>query len=225
MKQILRSLQPHATIKNFKKRSIILHQSEVPRYVYILKEGVVRSYSLTQSGEEQVMQLHSAGDVFSVPWLYGKTNHALYYYEAQTNCRMLCVTKEDFLESLSNDVTLQNEMLGYVVSEYTSSMLHITALEQPKAHEKVLSLLYYLATANGKEFKEGKFKVELNITQSTIASLCGLTRETTALELSKLKKQGIVRYTARYYLIDKTRIESILGEDSFSDVLINQQQS
>ena len=222
MKHILRALQPHAITKNFKKRSIVLHQSEVPRYVYIVKEGIVRAYSLTQGGEEQVVQLHAPGDIFSVPWLYGKTNHALYYYEAQTNCRILCVPKDDFLETVQSDLSLQHEILDHVVSEYTSSMLHITALEQPKAHEKVLSLLYYLATANGKEFKEGKFKVELNLTQSTIASLCGLTRETTALELSKLKKQGIVRYTARYYLIDKTRIESILGEDSFSDVLINQ---
>ena len=199
-----------------------MHQTEVPRYVYLVKEGVVRAYSLTQHGEEQVVQLHAAGDLFSMPWLYGKTNHALYYYEAQTNCRVLCVSKTDFLQVIADNPSFQTRILDYAVSEYTSAMMHITALEQPKAHEKVLTLLYYLATANGAEFKEGKFKVELNLTQSIIASLCGLTRETTALELSKLKKLGIIRYTARYYLIDKTRIESILGEDSFSQVKLDQ---
>jgi CRP-like cAMP-binding protein len=219
---LLNALQPIGTLKSFKKRATILHQSEVPRYVYLVKEGVVRAYSLTQHGEEQVVQLHAAGDLFSMPWLYGKTNHALYYYEAQTNCRVLCVSKTDFLQVIADNPSFQTRILDYAVSEYTSAMMHITALEQPKAHEKVLTLLYYLATANGAEFKEGKFKVELNLTQSIIASLCGLTRETTALELSKLKKLGIIRYTARYYLIDKTRIESILGEDSFSQVKLDQ---
>lgn len=222
MNTLLNALQPIGTLKSFKKRSTILHQSEVPRYVYLVKEGVVRAYSLTQHGEEQVVQLHAAGDLFSMPWLYGKTNHALYYYEAQTNCRVLCVSKTDFLQVIADNPSFQKRILDYAVSEYTSAMMHITALEQPKAHEKVLTLLYYLATANGAEFKEGKFKVELNLTQSIIASLCGLTRETTALELSKLKKLGIIRYTARYYLIDKTRIESILGEDSFSQVKLDQ---
>ncbi len=222
MNTLLNALQPIGTLKSFKKRATILHQSEVPRYVYLVKEGVVRAYSLTQHGEEQVVQLHAAGDLFSMPWLYGKTNHALYYYEAQTNCRVLCVTKADFLQVVAETPSFQTRVLDYAVSEYTSAMIHITALEQPKAHEKVLTLLYYLATANGAEFKEGKFKVELNLTQSIIASLCGLTRETTALELSKLKKLGIIRYTARYYLIDKTRIESILGEDSFSQVKLDQ---
>ena len=222
MNTLLNALQPIGTIKSFKKRATILHQSEVPRYVYLVMEGVVRAYSLTQHGEEQVVQLHAAGDLFSMPWLYGKTNHALYYYEAQTNCRVLCVSKTDFIQVIADNPFFQTRMLDYAVSEYTSAMMHITALEQPKAHEKVLTLLYYLATANGAEFKEGKFKVELNLTQSIIASLCGLTRETTALELSKLKKLGIIRYTARYYLIDKTRIESILGEDSFSQVKLDQ---
>lgn len=222
MNTLLNALQPIGTLKSFKKRATILHQSEVPRYVYLVKEGVVRAYSLTQHGEEQVVQLHAAGDLFSMPWLYGKTNHALYYYEAQTNCRVLCVSKTDFIQVIADNPFFQTRMLDYAVSEYTSAMMHITALEQPKAHEKVLTLLYYLATANGAEFKEGKFKVELNLTQSIIASLCGLTRETTALELSKLKKLGIIRYTARYYLIDKTRIESILGEDSFSQVKLDQ---
>lgn len=222
MNTLLNALQPIGTLKSFKKRATILHQSEVPRYVYLVKEGVVRAYSLTQHGEEQVVQLHAAGDLFSMPWLYGKTNHALYYYEAQTNCRVLCVSKTDFLQVIADNPSFQTRILDYAVSEYTSAMMHITALEQPKAHEKVLTLLYYLATANGAEFKEGKFKVELNLTQSIIASLCGLTRETTALELSKLKKLGIIRYTARYYLIDKTRIESILGEDSFSQVKLDQ---
>ena len=86
MNTLLNALQPIGTLKSFKKRATILHQSEVPRYVYLVKEGVVRAYSLTQHGEEQVVQLHAAGDLFSMPWLYGKTNHALYYYEEQTNC-------------------------------------------------------------------------------------------------------------------------------------------
>ncbi len=92
------------------------------------------------------------------------------------------------------------------------------ALERAQARDKILTILYYLCRSSGREFKPGKYKVELHLTHSIIASLCGITRETTALELSKLKKDGVVRYTARYYLIDKKAIEKLLGEDNFASL-------
>lgn len=221
MEHLLTSLKSKSSRQTVKKRSVVLYQGEIPRYVYVVLKGVVKSYSLTANGEEQVIKLYAKNSIFSVPWAFGKSNHALYYYEAQTDCVLACIDKSAFLAILKENPLVQNEMLDYFARVYTGSMVHITALEQARAKEKILTILYYLCLNNGVEFKVGKFKVELHLTHSIIASLCGLTRETTALELSKLKKSGVVRYTSRYYLIDKQAIEKILGEDNFANLKLN----
>lgn len=221
MEQLIDTLKAQTNRQTVKKRSVVLYQGEIPRYVYIVLKGVIKSYSLTTGGEEQVIKLYAKNSLFSVPWIFGKSNHALYYYEAQTDCVLACIEKTVFLEALKNNPDLQQEMLDYFATVYTGSMVHITALEQARAREKVLTILYYLCLTNGSEFKTGKYRVELHLTHSIIASLCGITRETTALELSKLKKDGVVRYTARYYLIDKEAIEKLLGEDNFANLKLN----
>lgn len=221
MEELIAALKEQGRRQVVKKRSVVLYQGEVPRYVYVVVKGVIKSYSLTTAGEEQVIKLYAKNSIFSIPWLFNKTNHALYYYEALTDCTLVALDKSTFLETLKKDPALQQEMLDYFATVYTGSMVHITALEQARARDKILTILYYLCMSNGSEFKPGKFKVELHLTHSIIASLCGITRETTALELSKLKKDGVVRYTARYYLIDKKAIEKLLGEDNFANLKLS----
>lgn len=218
MEELISVLKPRLNHQAVKKRSVVLYQGEIPRYAYIVLKGVVKSYALTTAGEEQVIKLYAQNSIFSLPWLFEKTRHALYYYEAQTDCLLGSISKDDFLATIRQSPVLQQEMLDYFATIYTGSLVHITALEQARAREKVLTILYYLCMTNGSEFKPGKFKVELHLTHSIIASLCGITRETTALELSKLKKNGVVRYTARYYLVDKKAIEKLLGEDNFANL-------
>lgn len=213
-------LEQQITRHSFKKRRVILYQGEVPRALHTLLKGVVKTYSLSSSGEERVIRVLPSGEIFSLPWLFGKSSHSLYYYEALTDCTVACVDKQVFLDLLQEHPELQMKLLNYFATLYAGSMVHITALEQARAREKVLNVLYYLSLTSGREFKPGKFKVELNLTHSLIASLSGLTRETTALELSKLKKKGVIKYTARYYLIDKIKIEQLLGEESFDIVKV-----
>ena len=221
MEELITSLKPHLIKRTIKKRGVILYQGEIPRYVYFVLKGVVKTYSLSAGGEEQIIRLLAAHDIFPVPWLFGKSNHSLYYYEAQTDCVIACVDKKIFLSEVAKVPAFQQSLLEHFANLYTGSMIHITALEQARAREKILNILYYLCLSSGAEFKPGKFKVELHLTHSIIASLSGLTRETTALELSKLKKDGTIKYTARYYLIDKPKIEILMGEDNFANLKLN----
>lgn len=218
MKDVTKFFESSMTRRTYKKRSIVLYQGEVPRHVYVVLKGVIKVYALTNAGEEQVVALLTKNDIFSLPWLFGSTNHALYYHEALTDCVLSCVDKEVFMSTMQKNQELQTTMLSSLARLYSGSLVHITALEQSRAREKVLTVLYYLCLGNGTEFKPGKYKITLHLTHSIIASLCGLTRETAALELSKLKKSGVVKYTARYYLIDKAGIEKLLGEDNFANV-------
>ena len=81
--------------------------------------------------------------------------------------------------------------------------------------------LYYLLFRYGRPTKSGNYSIELGLTHSIIASLVGLTRETTTTELSKLKRQKVLDYNLHNYTVNKQKLERMLGEDSFQDVIIS----
>ncbi|HJQ08670.1 MAG TPA: Crp/Fnr family transcriptional regulator [Candidatus Saccharimonadales bacterium] len=220
MQDIITEIRPSAINRSFKKRSILLYQGEVPRTAYALINGVVKVYSLNTAGEEQIAAFHVAGEVFPAMWVFDKSSSTPYYYEALTDCELLAVPKEELREAIMNSPAHLKAALDYFVTNYTGLLMRVTALEQSRASEKIMFTLYYLIFRYGKEVRSGIYSVNLHLTHGIIASLVGLTRETIAAELGKLKRQKVLNYTAQEYKINKNALERALGEDSFKDVVV-----
>lgn len=219
MKQLINTLVLHATKRAFKKGSILLYQGEAPRMAYVIKSGHVKVYTINNAGEEQIVTLHSANDIFPSPWLFGKTSTTQYYYETFSDCEVLTLPRDTLLEKIH---TSQHApaLINYLATNYIGMLMRVTALEQSRAREKIMFTLYQLLFRYGTEGKPGIFTIDLPLTHSVIASLVGLTRETTTAELNNLKKQKIVSYIKRTYKVNKANLERALGEDNFQDVIL-----
>ncbi len=217
---ILAELKPHANKRLFKKHSILLYQGEAPRMAYILVSGIVKVYSINTAGEEQIATFQVEGDLFPSPWIFGKSASTLYYYEALTDCEVLVMPRDAVRKAISSRPDLLEGMLDYFVVNYTGLLMRVTALEQSRAREKIMFTLYYLLFRYGQEIRPGIYKINVALTHGVIASLVGLTRETTTTELSKLKAQKVVNYSAHTYTVNKPKLERLLGEDSFSDLIM-----
>jgi len=220
MPDLISPLKGHATKRSFKKHSILLYQGEAPRVAYVVVSGAIKVYSINAAGEEQIVTFETHGDLFPAPWIFQKSSSTLYYYEALTDCEVLMIPREELRQLFRDDPELLNALLDYYVTRYTGLMVRVTALEQSRAREKIMFTLYYLLFRYGRETRPGIYTVSLKLTHSVIASLVGLTRETTTNELSKLKAQKVLRYSAHQYVIDKAKLERMLGEDSFEDITL-----
>lgn len=218
MHDLISAISPYSTRRIVKKRTILLYQGEIPRAAHVIKSGVIKMYSVNNAGEEQIVQFQTPGDIFPAPWIFSKVNASLYYYEAVTDCEVLTLPKQSLLDVVNKDPKIKADMFEYFVSNYTGLLMRITALEQARAIEKILFTLYYLLSRYGKQTKPGIYTVKLSLTHSIIASLVGLTRETTATELNKLRRRGILTYNTHEYNINKEKLERFLGEDSFKDL-------
>ena len=98
--------------------------------------------------------------------------------------------------------------------------MRITALEQSKAAEKIALTLYYLLIRHGIEKQPGLFTINLKMTQSMIASLVGITRESAAVNIAQLKKRGVLTFSNFIYVVNKPNLEKFIGEDSFKDITL-----
>jgi CRP/FNR family transcriptional regulator len=217
--KLAKPLLDRCITKRYEQGNIILYQGEVPRFAYVIKSGSAKVYNITTKGEEQVVTFQIAGELFPSPWIFGKTTSTLYYYEALTPCEVVSVPRDDLLELINKTPKLMQAFLEYFVTAYTGAQLRISALEQSKAGDKILYTLYYLAQRYGQRKKDRTVMISLELTHQQLANLIGLTRETTATEMHKLKKRGIVNYHQRkHYLIRQDKLLAAMGEDSFESI-------
>lgn len=206
-----------------KKRSILIYQGEIPRQAYIVLSGVFKAYRLGNFGEEQIVGFRTKGDMFPETWLFNTTSSALYYYEALEDSEVLTVEKPVLLDLIDSNKDIKERVFKYMINGYTGLLMQITALEQSRAAEKLLLMMYYLMFRYGKETTSGVYRVDLRLTHTTLGSLMGLTRETTTMELGRLKRKKIVTYDSKGYIIYRKELERRLGDESFSSLRLQQQ--
>lgn len=218
MEDIITAVEPYATVRFIKRRAVLFYQGEIPRQAQIVRQGLIKVYTITATGEERIVCLHSVGDVFPLPWIFGETSNSLFYYEAVTDCEMLSLPKAALLKTLMNDPLLLNNAVKFIAGEYTTLLLHITALEQSRAAEKIGFTLYYLLFHYGQKTESGTYIINLKLTHPMIASLVGLSRESVVINLRLLRRKGIIEFHHFTYEINKPLLEKFLGEDSFKDL-------
>lgn len=183
-------------IKVYKKGEIIVFQGEVPRSAYVVKTGTVKAYNLSISGDEKPVAFYSEDNAFPATWIYGKVASATFYYEAfSREVELYVVDRAEFVKFIRKSNDLLYQELERLLNDQMGGALRLNALQHSRASDKLIYTLHYLALTHGKPpDKIGQIEITLNLTHQDFANLTGLTRETAATELNRLKKQKIIDY-------------------------------
>jgi len=214
-------IKPYSQLKAYKKGANIFFQGEAPRKGVMVADGVVRSYSITTSGEERTIAFFTKDDILPLSWLMESTTTSLFYYEAVSDVRTFQFSRDDFKKQILEDKTALLAMFNTLSKDHTAAMLRINGLEQSRAEEKVAFTLYYLVFRYGKlSSTSALHEINIQLRHATIAGLVGLSRESTTKILGKLQKQNIIAYKKGIYSVNKTLLENYIGEDSFRDVTL-----
>ncbi len=208
--------------RTFKKGEIIIFQGEAPRSAFVVKSGIVKAYNLSVSGDEKPVAFYSSYSSFPGSWIYGKVPSAIYYYEAFTpEVTLYIVNREDYVRFVRSDADLLfNELQGYVTDQLGHSM-RLNALQHSRASDKLVYTLHYLALSHGKTISPQLVEITLDLTHQDFANLTGLTRETAATELNKLKHQGVISYSKNMpYRLDLNKLMNLLNDQYIADVQV-----
>jgi CRP-like cAMP-binding protein len=99
--------------------------------------------------------------------------------------------------------------------------MRLNALQHSRASDKLLYTLHYLALSHGHKVAPQVIEIELNLTHQDFANLTGLTRETAATELNKLKRSGVISYDKnKPYRLDVGKLMRVLNDQYISDVQV-----
>lgn len=212
-------VSPYPT-RAFRAGRAIVYQGEVPRSSYVITKGTVRIHSLDVRGDESNISFISAGYLFPVEVIFAKTTSSLHYYEAATDVEVAVIPTSEMIHEIFANPEVNRVVLNEIVTQYVGAKIHIEALEQSRAREKILRILQYLVLRFGEQHQENRWRINLRLAQHDIANMIGVTRETAATELGKLKKLGVIDYDSFHYTVDMTELSGMIGSDEWKDISI-----
>jgi CRP/FNR family transcriptional regulator len=201
-------------LRKFKKGQTLLFQGEVPRYAYVVKSGTVKTYNISPLGEEQLISLSSDYDILPEAWFLGEASVAYYFYEAFTDCTVYAIPREELIKKVEENPDFTSRMLQRFMRLYVGASVHINALEQPRSRDKLVHLMHYLMMRFGEDISPKRARINLRLTHQTLANMLGITRETIATEIARLRKEKILDYKQQTYIINKPALLQLRNDEN-----------
>jgi CRP-like cAMP-binding protein len=98
--------------------------------------------------------------------------------------------------------------------------MRLNALQHSRASDKLIYTLHYLAVSHGRPTSDPQvIEILLALTHQDFANLTGLTRETTATELNKLKTRKVISYGKRVpYTVNLKQLNALLNDQFIADM-------
>lgn len=183
----------------YKKGEIILRAEDAPFGVYYLKNGYVRQYLLSPSGETFIVHIYKPGSFFPLTWILNDTQN-LYHFEAMTPATIVRAPKEPFIEFLKSNPGALMYATQRLAAGLSGFITRVTQLVLDDAYTKTILLILYYAENFGTKTKDG-VELQVPLTHREIASWIGTTRETASLQVETLIKKGLLTTRGRLLTI------------------------
>lgn len=216
----LRAFLERHPVRSFKKGEIVIFQGEAPRSAFVVKSGTVKAYNLSVGGDEKPVAFYPADHVFPAAWVYGKMANAIYYYEAFTpEVELYVIDREAFVGFIKKRPELLYQEMERLLADQLGGSMRLNALQHSRASDKLIYTLHYLALTHGKPSNNDCIEITLDLTHQDFANLTGLTRETAATELNRLKKQGVINYGKNIpYRLNLKQLMQTLNDQFIADI-------
>ena len=198
-----RELIPAARLVCVNPGETLIRQGEVLEGLYGIVSGAVEVASTQQDGRWYTRRLALPGMISGFLSSIDKQGSP-YYYIALEPTTALFVKWPDFVDILERHPQL---WMGVVTELLKVQRLTLAVIEEhifESARVRMVRLLMHLASMHGK--RERGTMVRIPLTQDKLASLLGISRQSTSKELKLLERAGVVGRGYGSLLVDLEKI-------------------
>ena len=192
--EALARLADRAIERTYKKGQLIFYQGDPAEALFIVIEGRIKVVVVNEDGNEMLLVTLEALDVFGeVALIDGEPRSASAETLEQT--RVLVLTRATFLEALRESPAMTESLLrslGAVLRRLTEQTADLVFLD---LHGRVAKLLVGLAEKNG--LTQAGSELDLQLTQSDLASMVGGSRQSVNQILKSFERRGFVELHGR----------------------------
>jgi CRP/FNR family transcriptional regulator, cyclic AMP receptor protein len=179
---------PKVVFREFKKSQTILQEQQANDFMYIVIQGKVKIFQVSEDGKERILSLHNAGEFFGeMALIDGATAPAT--VAALVPSLVAIISRDDFYSLLNTQAKILHNLLQLLCNRLRESWQKIQMLTFHNASDRVKMLLMMLADTQGEKTERGTV-LTVKLIHQDIADMTGLTRETVTRVLDRFMKSG-----------------------------------
>lgn len=197
-------------LRQFSKGEAILQAGQPADTLYAIRHGFAKVDSISRNGNQQLIWIATRYDIIPTESLFRTRGELHFYYSALTDLEVYGIPKKSFLEMCENDIGVIREIALSMSAHYDDLLIRLRSVEQSSIREKLIYTLHYIATRFSSESVVHLSDLGLQLNHRDIGQMIGATRETTAIELKRLKDEGVIDYTRSNFTINVDLIEPLL---------------
>ncbi len=193
----------------YAKGEFIIRPGDTPSGVFLIETGLVKAYDITKYGEENLLIIRKAGEIFPLIWaMTGQERQVI--YETVSPTITWQIPREVFLELMHQHTGVLYPLLSMTVEMYRIHSERIINLEYRSVRERLISFLLTMAQRFGETTKDG-VTINVPLRHQDIASSINSSRETTSREMVALERKGLLVNQQTYItLIDIDQLRGFL---------------
>ncbi|MFV0341670.1 MAG: Crp/Fnr family transcriptional regulator [Anaerocolumna sp.] len=195
----LNALQTHAKLIKVQKDEHLFFDKEEVNTVYIVIEGMVSIYKVSNEGEKKVIYVLGKGLMVNEVILQNLPASA--NCEVLSTAFILCIPKDKLLSIMEQDFTLTKAILDSMALKIRRLYRQLKNTSGSiRLDKKIAAKLWKLASDYGVPTKEGT-SIEMDLTVTYLADLVGAKRESVSRHLKVLTNLNLVIFHKNRFII------------------------
>ena len=167
--------------------------------LYIIISGIAKDESFDQAGNRYSYTEYTDGDIIGIlPYTLGRKTYPNDVISL-TEMKVLEVDAFRFLNPCQNYCPRHTKVMQNVIAQLSKQTAkiesHVKETTKKTTREKILSYINKIS----KEKKSKEF--DIPYTHQELANYLGVERSALSLELSKLKKEKVLSYKGKHYIL------------------------
>lgn len=212
-KDEISTIEPLFKSRNYRKNQVIMYENDISNYVYFLKSGSVKIFRM-HLDKETVLGIVTEGHVLGETEIFSSEKNNISSVETLEDSSACFISKKDFLKLTQAYPSILLKSYEILADRVRVLNRTIRYLSFYNVRTKVANIL--LDFSCNFSVKEGDaYVINLNINQSLIGNMLGLTRESVSKTLSEFRKEGLITITSNQIVIlDHKELGVISEQDS-----------
>lgn len=206
MAQLDTVIQHHAMLA---RGDHIFTTQDALKHIYAVKTGSIKTYQVTENGNEQVMGFYLPGELIGLDALHNNHHHCSAIALESTS---LCALPMANLESISQLIPhLQHTLYRAMGKEIVQDQTMLLTLAKHTADERIAAFLLNISQRfHLRGFSATEFN--LSMARHDIANYLGLAVETVSRTFSRFQEEKLLTVSRKYIKIhDLDKLRAIIS--------------
>ncbi len=196
---VMREIRAAGRVVRLDRGETVFMQGQPHNGVWIIDEGLVRTFYVAQKGREMTLAYWTDGHFVGGPEVFGRGVH-IWSADAQTAAKLLFLPGAALRDLAARHPSVALGLIEGLVAKGKCYSMLVQMLATRSAMERLEVLLAILAERHGRKVEAGVL-IDRRISQEKLALMLGTSRQWLAVSLDRLRRSGRIAVEDRRVIL------------------------